>query len=177
MGIRQRLSLEEYLALPEQKPALEYIDGEVVQKPVARRKHWKLAALVAHILLEYQREHGGAAGVEAHVFFEDVRQYRVPDAVYWAPAKPQGDDRVSLPPTLAVEIRSPEQTLEDMQAKARFYITHGVDACLLIDPEDKFVEAHEPGRHERLSANGRATFGPMPGFALSVAELWASLDR
>ena len=29
---QQQITLEEFLALPEQKPALEYFDGEVTQK-------------------------------------------------------------------------------------------------------------------------------------------------
>lgn len=36
------LSLEEFLALPETKPASEYIDGQIYQKPMPQGKHSKL---------------------------------------------------------------------------------------------------------------------------------------
>ena len=33
------LTLEEFLALPETKPASEYIDGQIIQKPMPQGKH------------------------------------------------------------------------------------------------------------------------------------------
>lgn len=35
----QRLTLEKFLALPETKPASEYIDGQIIQKPLPQGKH------------------------------------------------------------------------------------------------------------------------------------------
>jgi Uma2 family endonuclease len=36
------LSLEEFLKLPETKPASEYINGQIIQKPIPQGKHSKL---------------------------------------------------------------------------------------------------------------------------------------
>ncbi len=36
--IRQ-LTLDEFLALPDTKPASEYIDGEIIQKPMPQGQH------------------------------------------------------------------------------------------------------------------------------------------
>ena len=36
------LTLEEFLTLPETKPASEYIAGQVIQKPMPQGKHSKL---------------------------------------------------------------------------------------------------------------------------------------
>jgi len=36
------IALEEFLALPETKPASEYINGQVIQKPMPQGKHSKL---------------------------------------------------------------------------------------------------------------------------------------
>lgn len=35
----QALTLQEFLALPETKPAREYLDGRVLQKPMPQGKH------------------------------------------------------------------------------------------------------------------------------------------
>jgi len=35
----ERLTLEEFLKLPETKPASEYIEGEIIQKPLPKTKH------------------------------------------------------------------------------------------------------------------------------------------
>jgi Uma2 family endonuclease len=33
------ITLEEFLKLPETKPASEYIDGEIIQKPMPKTRH------------------------------------------------------------------------------------------------------------------------------------------
>ena len=33
------INLEEFLTLPETKPANEYIDGKIIQKPMPKGKH------------------------------------------------------------------------------------------------------------------------------------------
>ena len=35
----KKLTLEEFLKLPETKPASEYIDGRIIQKPLPQGKH------------------------------------------------------------------------------------------------------------------------------------------
>ena len=35
----QSVSLEEFLKLPETKPASEYINGEIIQKPIPKGRH------------------------------------------------------------------------------------------------------------------------------------------
>ncbi len=34
------ITLEEFLALPETKPAREYIDGKILQKPMPQGEQW-----------------------------------------------------------------------------------------------------------------------------------------
>ena len=46
----RRLTLEEFLALPEEKPALEYADGEVTQKVSPKARHGRLQLVVANRL-------------------------------------------------------------------------------------------------------------------------------
>ncbi len=175
----RRMSLEEYLALPEEKPYLEYVDGRVSQKVSPRRKHWTLAVALSHYLFDYSRAAGGRAGVEPHVMFVAAGnpQYLVQDVAYWAPGKPQGDDLVSLPPTLAIEIRSPEQTMRQLRDKCRFYRANDVDACWLIDPEGREVEVfHDEHDGRRVPSGGVLTSSSLPGFSLRLSDLFALLD-
>lgn len=37
--IQKTLTLDEFLQLPETKPASEYIDGQIIQKPMPQGKH------------------------------------------------------------------------------------------------------------------------------------------
>src|SRR5687768_1690225 len=48
--VGKRMTLEEFLALPDEKPALEYVDGVVRQKVAAKRVHGSLQAYLATVL-------------------------------------------------------------------------------------------------------------------------------
>src|SRR4051794_36705013 len=131
------MSWEEFLALPEEKPYLEYIDGRVVQKMAPRPVHWLAVAQIVAAFVAYEHEHGGMSGPEPRVRFElpGEMQSRLPDIGYWAPGKPLDDGLGgSLSPTLAVEVLSPGDKLDRQREKCRFYRLNGVDVCRLIDP-------------------------------------------
>ncbi len=40
--VSAKITLEEFLQLPETKPASEYINGQIIQKPMPQGKHSKL---------------------------------------------------------------------------------------------------------------------------------------
>ena len=174
-----RMSLAEFEALPEEQPYLEYFGGRVVQKAVAKRPHWKAEVVIASRLLAFGAAAGGVAGTEATVYFESISDvaYLVPDVAFWAATKAQGDDERSLPPTLAVEIRSRGQTLSDLFAKCRLMCANGVDVCWLVDPETREAYVFEGAKDgERLPTGSALTSSFLPGFELTLADLWAELD-
>ncbi len=178
MVTKTRMSLEEYLALPQEPPYLEYLDGEVVQKPMPKRKHLKLAHEFDFALGLYRRQRGGLAGPESHVWFGVPRHWRVPDIVYWAPGKPQGDDDVSLPPTLAVEILSPSQPFQDLRDKCRFYRANGVDVAWAVNPDTRTVEVFDGEADGMVLTEADTLTSPeLPGFELSLGDLFSVLDR
>ena len=47
------MSAREYLALPEEKPYLEYIDGVVEQKPMVNAQHGRTVARLDHRFILY----------------------------------------------------------------------------------------------------------------------------
>ena len=163
-----------YLALPEEKPYLEYVDGVVLQKPMPNKDHRRLIEeLVIEIGL-YRRQAGGAAGPEGRVRLPDGSGYRLPDTAYWAPGVTDSNDSV---PTVAVEVRSPDETMQSQRAKCRAFRRNGVQVCWLIDPVSRSVEVFEASRDgERLPADGALETSEMPGFRLALADLFAALD-
>ena len=174
-----KLTLEQFLALPETKPYCEYIDGEAVPKPMANKPHGNLVTRLAARFDTYMDRSGGSGGPELSVLLRDAVRDRVllPDMAYWAPGRPTGDYPLA-PPTLAVEVRSPSQTLEDQRAKCRFYRSHDVDVAWLVDPDSRTVEVFEAGRDGIALSVGAALESPhLPGFALLLDDLFAVLDR
>ncbi|MCC7364457.1 MAG: Uma2 family endonuclease [Dehalococcoidia bacterium] len=179
MVTRHRLSVEEYLALPEEKPYLEYVNGEVFEKPMPDWMHAAIVDELAAALREYRRARGGFSGPEGRVGFppgEDVRFY-LPDLLYFAPGRDYRH-RPMPPPTLAVEVRSPGQSLTWLRDKCRFFRANGTDVCRLVDPEARTVELFD-GEHDGATLRGDAvlTAAALPGFGLGLTGLFAVLDE
>jgi Uma2 family endonuclease len=167
-----RMTPEEYLSLPEEKPYLEYIDGMVVQKPMVNTEHALLAVEIAlRLRLWADPLQAGKVGVEARMKAGDLPNYRLPDVSFWAAGTPGDDDL----PTLAVEIRSPGQTLAELRTKCRFLRTNGVAACWLIDPATRSAEIFEAERDGEATTVLEAT--ALPGFSLTLEELFAVLGE
>src|SRR5690242_20631891 len=95
-----RMTPEQYLSLPEEKPYLEYIDGVVLQKPMPNEDHAELAVEIAHRIRLGRSRWRGRVGVEARAKLGDLPNYRLPDVSYWREGIPRGQ---GAPPTLAVE--------------------------------------------------------------------------
>ena len=167
-----RMTPEEYLALPEEKPYLEYVDGMVMQKPMPNEDHAELIFRLSLRLGAWMTNFGGRAGPEARAKLGELPNFRLPDLSYWKPGIPRGEQ---APPTLAVEIRSKDQTLAELRRKCEFLRSTGVEACWLIDPVARTAELYEGRRKsvriETLSAEC------LPGFELPLGDLFAVLDQ
>jgi len=165
---------EEYLSLPEEKPYLEYVYGVVLQKPMGSADHRNLTGEITTELGLYRRQHGGSSGPEGRVRLAADVGYFLPDTAYWAPGRPSGDDAVS---TLAVEVRSPDQTMAAQRRKCRDFRASGVGLCWLVDPISRSVEVFEGDVDAVRLAPDAALESPLlPGFLLPLAALFAVLD-
>lgn len=167
-----RMTPEEYLALPEEKPYLEYVDGVVLQKPMPNEDHGQLALEVGYHIRLWLRGRKGRAGVEARAKLGDLPNYRLPDVSFWKADVPSGEQ---APPTVAVEIRSPDQTLAELRTKCEFLRRSGVETCWLIDPVNRSAEVFE-GRRQTGTPTTVLKAESLPGFELPLADLFAILD-
>ncbi len=168
------MSEAEFLALPEEKPYLEFVDGVVTQKTMADHQHRRLVGLVTFEFGSYHRDHGGDFGPEGRVRMPPGN-YQVPDTAYWVDAIDSGKDSI---PTVVVEVRSPGERMRDQREKCRRYRAAGVPVCWLIDPAGRTVEVFEGDLDaEPLAHDGALETAEMPGFSLAVRDLFAVLDR
>lgn len=181
------MTAEEFLALPEEDGVERMlIRGELWEKPITRRNrfHTETEALITYYLLAWVRSQPRPRG-KVHSGEVGVRLRRTPDttfgidAVYYSPDRAisaQGDDTTLLdgPPTLAVEILSPSDKVEDIQVKLDEYLAAGVPVVWVVDPHFKTVTIYRPGRGPEL-LHGQATLTDethLPGFKVAVADLF-----
>ncbi len=82
---------------------------------------------------------------------------------------------VPLCPEFVIELRSPTDSLQELQDKMRHWISNGAELAWLIDPERKVVEVYRAGTSELdvLEAVSAAYGdGPVGGFVLEMARIW-----
>jgi Uma2 family endonuclease len=174
MAVKQKLSVAQYLALPEEKPYLEYVCGEVLQKAMPNKDHMQIVNRSGLRVTLYDDAHaGGHCGPEPRVRFatELGDEYRLPDYAYWAPRKPFDDGKEMLPPTLAIEVRSPDESMTDQREKCRYYRRYGVDVAWLFDPRTRTVEVFD-AEHDGAAATCALRSPLLPGFELDAAALF-----
>ncbi|MBI3978550.1 MAG: Uma2 family endonuclease [Chloroflexi bacterium] len=180
---QRQLALEEFLRLPEEKPALEFEDGTVTRKVSPKGKHSILQFEFAERINRFARPGKLARALpELRTTFAGFS--RVPDiAVYrWdrIPVDEAGEaaDDFREPPDATVEIVSPEQSVNALIRRCLWYVANGVRVALLVDPADRSVVVFRPEQAPRpLRGTDRIDLGDViPGFELGVQDLFESLS-
>ena len=105
---------------------------------------------------------------------------RSPDAAWMPRARfeqiPAAQRRRFPPacPDFVLELRSPTDRLQDLQAKLQEYLANGARLGWLLDPEPRHVYVYRPNAPvERLDNPATVSGEPvLPGFVLDLRELW-----
>ena len=179
---RRGLTLGEFLALPEEKPALEYCAGAVRQKVSPEAQHSVLQGLLFQWINNFARPRRLAVAlIELRTTFGG--HSRVPDVAVclWgriprdAEGRPWGPLRE--PPLIAIEIASPGQSRASLLRRCRWYVAHGAEIALLVDPRDQSVhDLRADGQHRVLRGDDLIDLSAViPGLRLGVDQLFATL--
>ncbi len=140
-------------------------------------QHGMIVIMIARWLLNFIVERQIKGRVVAEVRYrrpEDQRNALIPNVSYRAGSHPLGK-KGSLKdmPDMAVEVKSPDDTLKKMRAKARIYLAQGVRMVWLVEPDKRFVEVYTPD-DEQVYVEGDMLSGGdvLPGFTLPVSAIF-----
>jgi Uma2 family endonuclease len=179
------MTTEELLALPDDGVERWLIRGELREKAMTVRNRFHSRAMICvgtelELWLRQQPEpRGQVLGGEV-----GVRLARNPDStvgvdvVYVAPEViVRQTDETSLidgVPTLAVEILSPNDTVEEIHEKLQTYLAANVPLVWIVDPYQHTVTVHSPGVEPVLFNVRQELPGEphLPGFRVPVARLF-----
>ena len=181
---RQGLTLEEFLKLPERKPALEFEDGRVTQKVAPKGQHSALQLDLGSFINVVARPRKIArAFTDLRTTFANAS--RVPAvAVYrWERIPRQAGGKIANdflePPDIAIEIVSPKQSVPALVQRCRRFVAQGVPLVLLVNPEDETVlHFHFDGSISTLRGTDEIDFAPIiPGLKLVVQDMFGWLSE
>ena len=180
---REGLTLEEFLALPEEKPALEYVDGVVTQKVAPFYEHSDLTMQLLR-LLDAQLGPRGLAKVlpelrttySGRSYVPDISVFRRERLPRRTKGQPMG--HLFLLPDLAIEIILPGQRVAALARKCQWYVDHGAQVALLVDDRHETIRAFRPGVPPVVHPRGDriALDEIVPGLHLVVDDVFVALD-
>jgi Uma2 family endonuclease len=142
-------TLEEFLTLPETKPASEFVEGRIEQKPMPQGKHSRLQLKFCDAVNAVSEESQTAMA------FPELRctfggRSIVPDAAVFIwqriPFETTGEvaNVFDQPPDWAVEILSPEQKTTKVIRNILHCLKFGSQLGWLIDPEERVILVFRP---------------------------------
>ena len=176
-------SFEEFLNLGGDGNRYEWVDGRLIVTPVrstVSRTRFVLTCVLDDFVLA---QNGGCVGGQQAILLGPARG-RVPDIYFvtWdrehvMPAPPH--DMLNGAPELAVEVLSPGAEAEqgDRIYKREQYGRAGVLEYWIVDPAARTFEVYRAADGElrlvaTLGADDMLTTPLLPGFTLSLPELW-----
>lgn len=176
----KHLTLEQFLELPETKPANEYIDGQIVQKPMPQGKHSVLQGeIVTAINQVVKPQRVARAFPELRCTFGD--RSIVPDiaVLTWQriPRDETGEvsNLFSIAPDWTIEILSPDQSQTKITKNILHCLRYGTQLGWLIDPKEQTVFIYRPKQETEVFETSEDLL-PVPEFAkdlqLSVRALF-----
>jgi Uma2 family endonuclease len=181
MTVAQRMTVAEYLELPEQRWA-SLIDGEVVVNE-PRPLHQRVMVDLIVALTLWSRAAGDRGEVTAPIDIQpDEHNYFAPDVLWYREGRGPGRSDIAPQPLpdIAAEIRSPSTWRYDIGAKKARYEQYGLPELWLVDTAADVVLVFRRSSLEAPTfdvslelARGDALTSPLlPGFALALDELF-----
>jgi Uma2 family endonuclease len=183
--VKTSLTLKDFLAMPETKPATEFINGEVFQKPMAQGKHSAIQSeLVPTINGKLRGKKIARAFAELRCTFGN--RSIVPDVSVFVwdriACDESGDIANVFPlvPDWTIEILSPDQSQTKVVKNIVYCLKHGALMGWLIDPDDRTVFVYYSNREMEILDEPEVRL-PVPAFAqelqLTVSELFGWLVK
>ena len=170
------ISVDEYLNT-SYKPDMDFVDGVLVRRNVGTTRHGRLQTILVLYLHQFEESHGIEILVETRLRVDAATsRYRVPDLLAM-PVPYQEGKAITEVPVLIIEIKSPEDSFDDIVDRCFDYEKLGVPNILGMDPERRRAWVFQRGKLEFLGESISVNAGRPPLIDVSFTEIFARLDR
>lgn len=176
-----RLAPEDLLTMPGGERC-ELVDGELREKPMGAESDW-IGAKIIRLLGGFveQLGIGDVFGAETgyQCFPDDRRKVRKPDVSFVAAGRLPGGaipkGHIPVPPDLAVEVISPNDTYEAVESKLADYASAEISLVWVVSPETRTVKVYADGDESPTILREQDTLtggNVLPEFTCPVASLF-----
>jgi Uma2 family endonuclease len=150
MDARTLISVEEYRRT-SYRPDCDYVDGEVQERNAGEWDHSDLQGAILLFLRSRQKQWGIRVVPETRVQVSPTR-FRIPDVcvVLGDP----GEQILTKPPFLCIEVLSPEDRMKRVQERVEDYLEMGVPYVWVLDPGTKRAWSITPAEGWREEKSG-----------------------
>ncbi len=177
------LTLEEFLKLPETKPPSEYINGQIIQKPMPQGKHSTIQTeLSTAINAVVKPQKVARAFSELRCTFGE--RSTVPDVSVFTWDRIPRDENGEIAnvflaaPDWTIEILSPDQSATKVTKNILHCLNYKTQMGWLIDPDEQMVLVYLPQQQTQVF-DQPDEYLPVPFFAselrLTVGDLFGWL--
>ena len=170
-----KMTLEEFLE--SDLEGYEYANGELIPRMPTSLKHGKISLKLGSRLLLHVDENRLGNVYPAPTGFRVGERLLIPDIAFVSIARiPEDTDKASpIPPDLAVEVVSPSDMSERIEAKAFAYLAAGTQMVWVLKPKSETVTVYRSRTDIKLLTRNDTLTGEdvVEGFSCPVAELFA----
>ncbi|UNU27158.1 Uma2 family endonuclease [Microcoleus vaginatus] len=169
------IPLEEFLVKPADR--MEWVDGNLVEKTGMTFKHSLAQSKLARFWGNYKDSSGQGGEVLTEILCRTSKQGRRPDVAYiTAELLPESGNFTAFSQSfpLIAEVASPEDSGEELFAKAQEYLESGCLEVWLLFPEARLIFVNAGQRWQLFNADEVVnTQSVLGGFSVAVSELLA----
>ncbi|HEY2910809.1 MAG TPA: Uma2 family endonuclease, partial [Gemmataceae bacterium] len=119
--------------------------------------------VIAEVAVILRRDPDRVVGADAAFILKDS-----------LPARRSKEDYLETIPEIVIEVRSKNDSMNEVRAKKEEYFTAGVREVWVLDPRDHTVAIHQAGKPVSVLGEADSLTTPLlPGFAVPIAKLFA----
>ncbi len=167
------ITLTEFLAKPETKPASEFIDGQIITKPMPQGRHSTIQGELLRVINAVVKPSRTAwAFPELRCTFADRSTVQDIAVFKWEriPTNDDGTvaDKILIAPDWTIEILSTDQSSSRVTRNILHCLNHGTEMGWLIDPSEQMVFVHTAQQPTQCLEN-TSDFIPVPSFGQELS--------
>jgi Uma2 family endonuclease len=171
------ISLDEYLNT-SYEPDMDFIEGALVRRNVGTQRHGLLQSIVVIFFGQQQKSHRIRVFTETRLRIDAKSGHRIPDVMVLELPYRKGKV-VEDVPAVVIEIKSPDDTFDDIVDRCFDYETLSVANIVVMDPDHKRAWSFREGNIQLLTGTSIGLNLPQQQLTIDFpfAQLFSELDE